>query len=233
MILKLIIPTLQPRLKQMSSITKWQSIFHQIGICPHTILASISQDTVGREIYPKFENVLKAFELCGPDDVRVVILGQDCYHGPGQATGLCFAVPDGIAAPPSLVNILKELKTDTGLVPRFNLESWATQGVLLLNSSLTVERGCAGSHMRRWTRFTDAVIQYLNTNRSGLIFCLWGNFAKAKAEIIDLDSHTILTAAHPSPLSANRGGWFGTKHFSKINELLHVMHEPAIIWGED
>ena len=215
----------------MSGLQKWQDVFRQIGISPHSILSSITTDSIGREIFPKPENALKAFELCDPSKVRVVILGQDCYHGPGQATGLCFAVPDGVAAPPSLLNILKELKTDTGLIPRFNLESWAKQGVLLLNSSLTVERGRPGSHMRYWIKFTDSIIQHLSQNSAGIIFCLWGNFAKAKANLIDPDSHTILTAAHPSPLSANRGGWFGTGHFSQINDILDAMEESIIVWG--
>tara|TARA_Y100000385_G_C13092034_1_gene639282 strand:- start:189 stop:848 length:660 start_codon:yes stop_codon:yes gene_type:complete len=215
----------------MSNIRKWNEIFRLIGISPQCIMSSITRDSVGREIYPRNVDVLKAFDLCGPDDVRVIIIGQDCYHGPGQATGLCFAVPDGVAVPPSLMNIIKELRTDTGLTPRFNLESWAKQGILLLNSSLTVEKGRPGSHMSYWVKFTDEIIRYLNDNYSGLIFCLWGNFAKAKASIIDQHSHTILESAHPSPLSANRGGWFGTKHFSQINNILDVLNEPPIIWG--
>ena len=218
----------------MTNLSKWQDVFDSIGISPHSLITAAYQVCLdrGTEVYPKRQDVLRAFDLCGPDDVRVVLLGQDCYHGPDQATGLCFAVPDGVAAPPSLVNILKELKADTGLCPAFNLESWARQGVLLLNSSLTVERGRAGSHMRIWSNFTDAVIRYMSANRSGLIFCLWGNFAKSKAYFIDIDSHTILTATHPSPLSANRGGWFGTRHFSKINMILGDLEEQPIVWGD-
>ena len=165
----------------------------------------------------------------------MVILGQDPYHGDGQAHGLCFSVPDGIAIPPSLVNIYKELTTDLGIpLPKSgNLEKWAKQGVLLLNATLTVRANQAGSHQRRgWENFTDEVIRQLSARHSGLVFILWGSYAQAKEALIDTSKHFVLKAVHPSPLSVYRG-FFGCRHFSKTNELLINSGKEPIDWRLD
>ena len=165
------------------------------------------------------------------NEVKVVILGQDPYHGANQAHGLSFSVPEGVTPPPSLVNIFKELKTDLGIDPPSsgNLERWAKQGVFLLNAVLTVRAGQAASHSRiGWTQFTDAVIKKLSDKRDGIIFLLWGNFAKGKKSLIDSSKHFILEAAHPSPLA--RGAFFGSKHFSQTNEILIKSNKSPIIW---
>ena len=180
-------------------------------------------------IYPPASLVFKAFALTPFDKVKVVILGQDPYHGPGQAMGLSFSVPDGVKIPPSLQNIYKEIASDLGqaTAPSGNLESWAEQGVLLLNSTLTVEAHKAGSHQGRgWEHFTDAVITKISDECEHIVFLLWGAYAGQKAELIDDSKHLILTAPHPSPLSAHRG-FFGCKHFSKCNEYLknHAIKE--------
>jgi uracil-DNA glycosylase len=163
----------------------------------------------------------------------VVIIGQDPYHGHGQANGLCFSVNKGISLPPSLTNIYKELVSDVGIaIPQHgNLSFWAKQGVLLLNSSLTVRAGEANSHQSiGWQKFTDATIKVISKENMGVIFLLWGGFAKKKSVLIDTSKHHILTAGHPSPLSANRGYWFGNKHFSKTNELLIKEGKKIINW---
>ncbi|QCW99981.1 uracil-DNA glycosylase [Aggregatimonas sangjinii] len=183
--------------------------------------------------YPKGQDIFSAFDHCHFDATKVVILGQDPYHGPGQANGLCFSVMEGIAHPPSLVNIFREIETDLGVpYPKSgNLQRWADQGVLLLNATLTVRAHEAGSHQKKgWEQFTDAVIKRLSQERKGLIFLLWGGFAKKKASLIDSEKHHILTSGHPSPLSANRGYWFGNKHFSKTNELLLQRNLVPINW---
>lgn len=183
--------------------------------------------------YPKGRNIFSAFDHCHFGATKVVILGQDPYHGPRQANGLCFSVSDGVAHPPSLVNIFKEIETDLGVpYPKSgNLERWANQGVLLLNATLTVRAHEAGSHQNKgWEQFTDAVITQLSQQREGLIFLLWGGFAKKKAGLINSEKHHILTSGHPSPLSANRGYWFGNKHFSKTNELLLQRNLVPINW---
>jgi uracil-DNA glycosylase len=186
-------------------------------------------------IYPPGDAIFSAFDMTPFDKVRVVIIGQDPYHGKDQAHGLCFSVPDGIAKPPSLVNIFKELENDLGIkIPAHgNLEKWARQGVLLLNATLTVRANQAGSHQNKgWEQFTDAVIQKLSAQRSSLVFLLWGNYAMEKQNIIDPIKHYILKAAHPSPFSANRG-FFGCRHFSKTNEILRQLKEPEIDWSLD
>jgi uracil-DNA glycosylase len=163
----------------------------------------------------------------------VVILGQDPYHGEGQAHGLSFSVPEGVTHPPSLVNIFKELETDVGKpYPKSGtLTSWATQGVLLLNATLSVRSGQAGSHQNRgWEQFTDAIISAISANKTGVVFLLWGNYAKKKGKHIDRTRHLILEAGHPSPLSANRGLWFGNKHFSKANAYLLQQGTTPIVW---
>lgn len=183
--------------------------------------------------YPPGKEIFAAFDHCPFDEIKVVIIGQDPYHGANQANGLCFSVRDGIPHPPSLVNIFKELKTDTGAsYPQSgNLERWADQGVLLLNATLTVRAHQAGSHQKKgWETFTDAVIRKISEEKEGVVFLLWGGFAKKKAALIDQTKHHILTSGHPSPLSANRGLWFGNRHFSKTNELLLSNGSREVEW---
>jgi len=183
--------------------------------------------------YPKGSQIFNAFDHCHFNDVKVVIIGQDPYHGPNQANGLCFSVQDGIPFPPSLQNIFKEIEAElkqpqpkTG-----NLERWADQGVLLLNATLTVRQGEAGSHQKKgWETFTDAVIRRISEEKENVIFLLWGGFAQKKASMIDGSKHLILNSGHPSPLSANRGFWFGNNHFLKANEYLKSLGKKEIIW---
>jgi uracil-DNA glycosylase len=184
-------------------------------------------------VYPPGNRIFAAFNHTPFSKVKVVILGQDPYHGDGQAHGLCFSVPDGIALPPSLQNIYKELNTDLGIpVPKSgNLEKWADQGVLLLNATLTVRANQAGSHQRRgWENFTDEIIRQLSARCSGLVFILWGSYAQAKEALIDTSKHYVLKAVHPSPLSVYRG-FFGCRHFSKTNELLVSSGKEPIDWN--
>ncbi|WP_167342012.1 uracil-DNA glycosylase [Nonlabens sp. SY33080] len=180
--------------------------------------------------YPPGSKIFAALDRTPFEEVKVVIIGQDPYHGPGQANGLCFSVADGIAHPPSLINIFKEITTDLQKpYPKSgNLERWADQGVLLLNAVLTVRAGQAGSHQKiGWERFTDAIIKKIADEREGVVFMLWGGYAKKKAKWIDKKKHLILESGHPSPLSANRGYWFGNRHFSKCNQYLREqMKEP-------
>lgn len=187
----------------------------------------------GKSIYPKASQMFNAFNLTPLSNVKVVILGQDPYHGPGQAMGLSFSVPKMIPMPPSLRNIVKEMADDIGTVPpkHGDLTHWAQQGVLLLNASLTVEEGMAGSHQGKgWEQFTDAVIDVVNKQTSNTVFILWGSKAKLKGKFIDTEKHLILSAVHPSPLAANRGGFFGSKPFSKANEYLVQHGKQAIDW---
>ena len=183
--------------------------------------------------YPKGGDIFAAFDRTPFDKVKVVILGQDPYHEPGQAHGLCFSVPQGVQVPPSLVNIIKEINSDLGLdIPLTcgDLRGWADQGVLLLNATLTVRAHQAGSHQRHgWEQFTDAAIRELSARRRGLVFLLWGSYAIAKAQYIDKGKHHILTAPHPSPLSAYRG-FFGCRHFSQTNAFLVAQGETPIDW---
>lgn len=182
-------------------------------------------------IYPPGKLIFSAFNFAPFDDVKVVILGQDPYHGPGQANGFCFSVNDGIRFPPSLGNIFKELKTDCGCeIPLSgNLEPWAKQGVFLLNATLTVRANTAGSHQKKgWEQFTDSVIKLISNEKEHVVFLLWGNYARAKAELIDANKHCILEAAHPSPLA--RGAFFGSKHFSKTNAYLKEHGIKEIDW---
>ena len=182
--------------------------------------------------YPPRELLFNAFRLTPLDKVKVVIVGQDPYHEPGQAHGLCFSVPDGITPPPSLVNIYKEIQDDLGRPSATNgdLTSWAEQGVLLLNSTLTVMAHLAASHAGRgWEQFTDAVIRAIATQKSGVVYMLWGSYAQKKAEFVDADKNLVLKSVHPSPLSAYRG-FFGCKHFSKANEYLVAHGSEPINW---
>ncbi len=185
----------------------------------------------GQTIYPPGGLIFRAFELTPLDEVRVVILGQDPYHGPGQAMGLSFSVPDGVAPPPSLKNIFREIESDLGIrmSGRTNLEPWARQGVLLLNAVLTVRASQAASHSSYgWTEFTDAVIRCINEHCTGVVFLLWGNFARSKRPLIDTSKHYVLEAAHPSPLA--RGAFFGCRHFSQTNSILASQGRKPIDW---
>ena len=183
--------------------------------------------------YPPGKLIFNAFNLCPFNEVKVVIIGQDPYHEPGQAHGLSFSVNEGVPFPPSLVNIFKEIANDLGkpMPISGDLTRWARQGVLLLNATLTVRAHQAASHQRRgWETFTDAAISALNTQRQHLVFILWGGYARSKAQLIDSNRHLILQSVHPSPLSANRGGWFGNHHFSQANSYLTAHGMEAIDW---
>jgi uracil-DNA glycosylase len=185
------------------------------------------------KVYPKGGQIFNAFEKCTFENTKIIILGQDPYHGDGQAHGLSFSVNDGVAFPPSLRNIFKEIQNDIGTpVPLSgNLTHWATQGVLLLNATLTVEADKAGSHQNQgWEIFTDAVIQKLSSEKENLVFMLWGAYAQKKGVLIDASKHFILKAKHPSPLSANQGGWFGMNHFSQCNNYLKAKGLKEINW---
>lgn len=184
-------------------------------------------------IYPPGEKIFSALNSTPFDQVRVVILGQDPYHGPGQAHGLCFSVQHGVRVPPSLANIYREIHSDLGIEPAHHgyLQSWAEQGVLLLNAVLTVERGQAGSHQGKgWEKFTDAIVQLLNDEREGLVFMLWGSYAMKKGAVIDRRKHLVLKAPHPSPLSAYRG-FLGCRHFSCANEYLVEQGCMPVDWS--
>ncbi|MCK0135216.1 uracil-DNA glycosylase [Arenibacter sp. S6351L] len=197
------------------------------------LTAFVQQEYAKQTCYPEERNIFAAFNHCHWEETKVVIIGQDPYHGPNQANGLCFSVNAGVAHPPSLVNIFKEIASDLGTAypEDGNLEHWADQGVLLLNATLTVRASEAGSHQNNgWETFTDTVIQKLSEEKEGLIFLLWGGFAKKKAKLINAKKHCILTSGHPSPLSANRGYWFGNKHFSKTNKILLENGKQAIKW---
>lgn len=193
----------------------------------------LAEKQQGKVVYPPGSQIFNAFEHTPFDQVKVVILGQDPYHGPGQAHGLCFSVPEGVPPPPSLINIFKEISRDFGtpLSRNGNLEHWADQGVLLLNATLTVVQGQAGAHQGKgWERFTDAVIDRLNRERDGLVFMLWGSYAQKKGALIDRQRHLVLTAPHPSPLSAHRG-FIGCGHFSKANDYLRSHGKQPVSWS--
>lgn len=193
----------------------------------------LSEREAGKRIFPAGSNWFRALDLTPLDRVRVVILGQDPYHGPGQAHGLCFSVPEGVRPPPSLVNIYKELESDLG-IPRPEhgfLEHWARQGVLLLNSVLTVEMGLAASHRDRgWEQFTDAVVRLVNQKDEPVVFMLWGSYAQKKASFVDTSRHLVLKAPHPSPLSAH-SGFLGCRHFSKANAFIESRGLAPIDWA--
>ncbi|SEO23399.1 Uracil-DNA glycosylase [Flavobacterium sp. CF108] len=193
----------------------------------------VKSEYLTKVCYPKGSQIFSAFDHCHFDQVKVVIIGQDPYHGPNQANGLCFSVNDGIPFPPSLHNIFKEIETDLGkpLPKTGNLERWADQGVFLLNATLTVRQSEAGSHQGKgWEKFTDAVIKQISAESENVVFLLWGGFAQKKAALIDASKHHILKSGHPSPLSANRGFWFGNKHFSQTNAFLKSKGLKEIEW---
>ena len=193
----------------------------------------VRQEYASRRIFPRGSNIFRAFDKCPFDKLKVVIIGQDPYHGEGQANGLCFSVADGVPFPPSLQNIFQEVADDTGspIPTSGNLDRWAEQGVLLLNATLTVRAHQAASHQRKgWEEFTDAAIKALNADRDHLVFILWGGYARSKAALIDQSRHLVLQSVHPSPLSANRGGWFGNHHFSRANDYLEAHGMEPIRW---
>ncbi|PIQ78615.1 uracil-DNA glycosylase [Candidatus Peregrinibacteria bacterium CG11_big_fil_rev_8_21_14_0_20_46_8] len=197
------------------------------------LAAFVRGEYMTKSIYPPPDKIFRAFDLCPFDKVKVVILGQDPYHGKGQANGLCFAVGAGVDLPPSLQNIYKEIADDIGVAmkPKGDLENWATQGVLLLNATLTVEAHKAGSHQGKgWEDFTDACVEALSRQKTGLVFILWGRYAQEKGKMIDREKHLVLTSAHPSPFSAYNG-FFGCKHFSQTNDYLRKIGKEPINWG--
>lgn len=213
----------------------WEKEIGEVFLMPYfKNLADFVRDAYKTSrCYPPAKLIFAAFDSCPFEDVKVVILGQDPYHGPGQAEGLCFSVPDGISHPPSLVNIFKEIENDIGTPYPISgsLVHWAKQGVFLLNATLTVQAHQAGSHQKKgWETFTDQVIQTISSKKEGVVFLLWGGFAKQKSKLIDTSKHLILSSGHPSPLSANRGYWFGNKHFSRCNEYLKSIGASPINW---
>ena len=216
-------------------IKSWQTQLADTIAAPYfdRLAQFVRQEYEQYSCYPPGKDIFNAFALCPFEAVNVVLLGQDPYHGSGQAHGLCFSVPEGIAHPPSLINILKELQQDVGkpYPPSGSLLPWASQGVLLLNATLTVRAGQAGSHQKPgWEKFTDVVIEKLSSNKTGLVFMLWGNYAKQKGKHINRQKHLVLESGHPSPLSANKGLWFGNKHFSQANVYLKAQGKPSIDW---
>lgn len=212
----------------------WQNILQEEFEKPYfkNLVSFVKDEYTSQKVYPPGNQIFSAFEYCPFDKVKVVILGQDPYHGPNQANGLAFSVKDGVRIPPSLVNVFKEIKNDLGkdLPATGNLERWAEQGVLLLNATLTVRAGDAGSHQKKgWEEFTDAVVRKVNDLKEGVVFMLWGAYAQKKGAFIDESKHLVLKAAHPSPFAADRG-FFGTHHFSKANEYLKAQGKEPIDW---
>ena len=193
----------------------------------------LKKDYAENVCYPTERLIFEAFNACPLEQLKVVIIGQDPYHGPGQAHGLSFSVLEGVSPPPSLVNIFREIENDLGIpFPKSgNLSPWANQGVFLLNATLSVRAHQAGSHQKQgWEVFTDQVIQTISKQKEGVVFMLWGGYAKKKAQLIDSSKHLILSSGHPSPLSANRGYWFGNKHFSQANTYLRTKGKEEINW---
>jgi len=198
----------------------------------NALAAFVKEEYQTQTVYPPGKEIFNAFNYCDFEDVRVVIIGQDPYHGPGQANGLCFSVRENVKMPPSLVNIFKEIRQDLGkpIPPNGDLSRWAKQGVLLLNATLTVRASAPGSHQNKgWEAFTDAVIKEISDRKQHVVFLLWGAYAQKKGEIIDRSKHLVLMSAHPSPFSADRG-FFGNKHFSKTNEYLKSKGLQEIDW---
>jgi uracil-DNA glycosylase len=197
------------------------------------LVAFVKSEYQTKLVYPPGKLICNAFEKCSFENTKLVIIGQDPYHGAGQAHGLSFSVNDGIAKPPSLQNIFKEIQNDLGIIPPIsgNLERWAGQGVLLLNATLTVRANEAGSHQNQgWEQFTDAVIQSISDKKDNVVFMLWGAYAQKKGTIIDGNKHFILKSKHPSPMAANQGGWFGMNHFSQCNNYLNSKGLGGIEW---
>jgi uracil-DNA glycosylase len=219
---------------QLKIADSWKNILQSEFDTPYfkELTSFVKSEYNEHTCYPIKEDIFAAFDFCAFDDLKVVIIGQDPYHGSDQANGLCFSVQDGIKHPPSLKNIFKEISTDLDIeVPQSgNLEKWAKQGVLLLNATLSVRAHEAGSHQKKgWEDFTDSVIEQISNEKENVVFLLWGKFAESKTKLINLDKHTVFTAPHPSPLGAWRG-WFGSKHFSKTNEFLKSIDKKEINW---
>ena len=215
--------------------SSWQQVLESEYGKPYfqKLISFVKNEYATKRCFPLESEIFAAFNHCPFDKVKVVIIGQDPYHGFGQANGLCFSVNDGINFPPSLINIFKEIQLDLGLpIPiSGNLERWADQGVLLLNATLTVRETEAGSHQKKgWETFTDAVIQKISDEKENIVFLLWGGFAKKKGVKINRTKHHVLETGHPSPLSANRGLWFVNKHFSKTNAYLQSLGKETIKW---
>ena len=200
-----------------------------------SLISFVKEDYSKTTCYPKGSQVFNAFDICPINNLKVVIIGQDPYHGPGQANGLSFSVNKGIPHPPSLINIFKEIEVDLGYKHENNngdLSKWAKQGVMLLNATLTVKEALPGSHQNKgWEIFTDKVIEIISNETNNTVFLLWGSFAKKKRKLIDSSKHKILESGHPSPLSANRGYWFGNKHFSECNKYLESIKKNKIDWS--
>lgn len=220
---------------QVKIADSWKNILQPEFEKPYfkDLAAFVKSEYKNKICYPKGADIFAAFDFCSFDNLKVVIIGQDPYHGPHQANGLCFSVYDDVKHPPSLINIFKEISQDLGVgYPQSgNLEKWAKQGVLLLNATLTVRANEAGSHQKNgWETFTDAVIKRISEEKENVVFLLWGGFAKKKKKLIDTTKHHILESGHPSPLSANRGYWFGNKHFSKTNSILEKLNLPKLEW---
>ena len=214
--------------------SNWKSLLAEEFEKPYfqQLTAFVRDEYRNQTIYPKGLDIFKAFDRCDFSNVKVVIIGQDPYHGPGQANGLCFSVGEGMRFPPSLLNIFKEIREDLGKpIPLSgDLERWAKQGVLLLNATLTVKANCPGSHQNKgWETFTDAVIKKISDEKEGIVFLLWGAYAQKKGEMIDRNKHLVLMSAHPSPFSADRG-FFGCRHFSKANAYLKSKGKDEIDW---
>ena len=198
-----------------------------------SLMIFVESNYKNKTCYPPVNLIFKAFKVCSFDSLKVVILGQDPYHSENQADGLSFSVFKRTKHPPSLINIFKEVENDLKIdYPKYgNLNNWGNQGVLLLNSTLTVEENKPGSHQKKgWEFFTDEIIRYISNNKNNVVFMLWGNYSKMKSKLIDQSKHLILTSGHPSPLSANRGYWFGNKHFSKTNKYLNKKTGKTIQW---
>lgn len=212
----------------------WKSLLSEEFEKPYfqQLASFVRNEYKDQTIYPKGGDIFKAFDRCDFSEIKVVIIGQDPYHGPGQANGLCFSVCDGMTFPPSLRNIFKEIRDDLAkpIPASGDLERWAQQGVLLLNATLTVRANTPGSHQNRgWEQFTDAVIKKISDEKEGVVFLLWGAYAQKKGAIIDRNKHLVLMSAHPSPFSADRG-FFGCKHFSKANAYLRSKGKEEIDW---
>jgi len=215
--------------------SSWKTVLHNEFEKEYfkELTSYVKEEYAHHTCFPPENEIFNAFSYCPFNDVKVVIIGQDPYHGVDQANGLCFSVKEGIKHPPSLVNIFKELQTNVGkeYPDSGNLEAWAKQGVLLLNATLTVRAHEAGSHQKKgWETFTDVVIKTISDKKENVVFLLWGGYAKRKVKLIDTNKHDILTSGHPSPLSANRGFWFGNNHFSKCNEILLKNNKEPILW---
>lgn len=214
----------------------WQPFFDSESTKPYFIelTKQVDEEYETNVCFPPKDLIFNAFDKCSLNDLKVVIIGQDPYHGVGEANGLCFSVNDGVAIPPSLKNILIEINNEYDRVffpTSGNLEHWAKQGVLLLNASLTVRKDLANSHKHlKWNFFTDSVIQYISEKTENVVFLLWGSFAQKKGSKINKEKHLVLESGHPSPLSANRGFWFGNNHFLKTNEYLKSLKKEEINW---